>query len=102
MLLIEGLRWKTDLAPIIAHLKAALDGPFRVDAREVSVRVSLGVTFFPLNARHAERLVDQADRAMYVAKGRSADDEDGWVRLYDTDMPPDPNASLGLRDEADD
>ncbi len=102
VLLIEGLRWKTDLAPIIAHLKAALDGPFRVDAREVSVRVSLGVTFFPLDARHAGRLIDQADRAMYVAKGRSADDEDGWVRLYDTDMPPDPNASLGLRDEADD
>ncbi len=95
LLLIEGLRQKADLAPIIAHVKAGVDGPFFADPREVSVRVSLGVAFYPLDARDTEQLVGLADRAMYAAKGRADDDEAGWVRLYDPDMPVHPDTGEG-------
>ncbi len=102
VLLIEGLRQKADLAPVVAHLKAALDGPFYADPREIAVRVSLGVAFFPLDALDAEHLIGRADRAMYAAKERAADDEPGWVRLYNHDMPSDPDAGArpdGLIDD---
>ena len=92
VLLIEGLRQKADLAPVVTHLKAALDGPFYADPREIAVRVSLGVAFFPLDALDVERLISRADRAMYAAKERAANDEQGWVRFYTHDMPTDPDA----------
>ena len=101
VLLIEGLRRKADFAPIVEHLRAALDQPFFADPREIVVRASLGVAFFPLDAIDAERLIGRADRAMYVAKGRAADDEQGWVRLYNHDMPAEPNASNGQDSQAD-
>lgn len=91
VLLIEGLRQKTDLTPIVTHLKAAFDRPFFADPREIPVRVSLGVAFFPLDALDAKHLVGRADRAMYAAKERAADDELGWARLYNHDMPAEPD-----------
>ncbi len=95
VLLIEGLRRRTDLMPIIAHLKERLAVPFVVDHHRVPVRVSLGVAFFPFDAADAERLIDLADQAMYVAKARAEGDEAAWARLYDRDVAAGPGPEVG-------
>ena len=93
VLLIEGLRDKAELAPIIDHLRSGLAMPFRAGRREVSVRVSLGVSFFPTDTEGMERLLDLADRAMYAAKGQAHGGEPIRVRLHDQDVPAGPDRS---------
>ncbi len=90
VLLIEGLRNKEELLPIVAQLKSRLATPFRADGREVPVHVSLGVSFFPADTEDMEHLLDQADRAMYVAKARVRDGASIHVHLYDQDVPAGP------------
>ncbi len=86
VLLIEGLRDKGELAPIMDHLKSSFAVPFRAGRREVPVRVSLGVSFFPIDTEDTERLLDQADRAMYAAKGQARSGDPIRMRLYDEDV----------------
>lgn len=45
-----------------------MDTPVKVDDREVTVTISIGVATFPEDASEREYLIDEADRAMYAAK----------------------------------
>ncbi len=97
VLLIEGLRRKADLAPIVTQVKAALDAPISTGRAEIPVRASLGVAFYPLDALDADSLIARADRAMYAAKRRATDDREGWMRLYDPDLPAHPDPGPAAR-----
>ena len=64
----EGLRGSEGASVMAARVLAALDAPFRIDGHELEVAGSLGVTIYPTDGDSAERLVRNADVALYRAK----------------------------------
>ena len=62
---------------------AALRTPFALDELSVTVDASIGVVTYPAHGDHAETLVQRADIAMYVAKGRG-----GGQAVYDPASDP--------------
>ncbi len=82
VLLVEGLRKKEELDIVIARIKGALAPPFVIGHAVIPVRVSLGVTLYPLDSEDADGLIHHADQAMYVAKARPAAVDDGWAQVY--------------------
>ncbi len=53
---------------IVERLLRSLEKPFRIGGQELFVTVSIGLAFYPRDARDAEELVVNADLAMYRAK----------------------------------
>lgn len=67
---------------MVAHISAALAGPFPIENRLVPMSASIGISLYPDNASDLETLIKQADAAMYKAKqaGRST------YRFFSADM----------------
>lgn len=64
----EGLQSAADAAAVARKLMSALEPPFTVEGREVSVSGSLGIARFPVDATESAALLRLADAAMYGAK----------------------------------
>lgn len=66
---VENLEEGIDpLTRIAGSLLEVMDRPFQLDDHEFSLGVSVGIAVHPLDADTAERLVQNADLAMYRAK----------------------------------
>lgn len=50
------------------RIAAEIEKPIVVEGREVRITCSIGISLFPEDGRHAEDLIEKADRAMYRAK----------------------------------
>lgn len=62
---------RRDEADVIAQkLLDALKEPLLLEGQEICVSASIGITVFPEEGDSAEALLKNADRAMYLAKGR--------------------------------
>ncbi len=58
----------------VRNLLAAVRKPFRVDAYELFITASMGVSFYPADGPDAATLLRNADNAMYVAKNNGKND----------------------------
>ena len=65
---VEGLPGIDPLSRLAQDLIECLRQPFRVEHSEVYLGVSVGIAVYPLDAADAERLIQNADLAMYRAK----------------------------------
>ena len=65
---------------LAAKLIAAYEAPFVLDAREVALHASLGVSVYPQDGVENDVLMSRADAAMYQAK---AGGKNGWVAARD-------------------
>jgi diguanylate cyclase (GGDEF)-like protein/PAS domain S-box-containing protein len=61
------------------RLLAGLRTPFEVDDYEFAITASLGLSFYPADARDAGTLLRHADAAMYRAKSRGKNDVECFV-----------------------
>lgn len=57
-----------DVLTVCEKLRFALSEPFVVEGNTALISSSIGVTLFPDDATDVERLIDNADEAMYAAK----------------------------------
>ena len=71
-----------ELLQLVERVRSAFGSPFTVNAQDLSLTVSIGVSMFPDDATDAPNLIKQADTAMYAAKdqGRNA------YRFFTADM----------------
>ncbi len=68
--LVEGVAREQDLSAVARRILEAMSRPFDLDAQEITVGVSIGVTAFPLDNQAMDDLLKHADAAMYRAKER--------------------------------
>ncbi|MEB8535970.1 GGDEF domain-containing phosphodiesterase, partial [Acidithiobacillus ferriphilus] len=71
---------------VLARLQAAIERPFNVKGKVVSIQASLGLTLYPFDDGDADLLLRHADQAMYAAKTRPGRTKEGWVQLYHPDL----------------
>lgn len=69
--LISDLESETDVIAIAEKVLEAIQTPIVVDAHELSITASIGISFFPNDGEDAETLLKHADSAMYAAKEES-------------------------------
>ncbi len=68
--LLEDLRHPQDAAQVASEIIAALSEPFRLsNGAEVRIGASVGISLFPEHGQTLEALLQQADAALYQAKG---------------------------------
>lgn len=67
--LIDDIAEKRDLDRLTKQILRKLSEPFQLGVETVFISTSIGVTFYPDDAIQADVLLNNADQAMYVAKG---------------------------------
>jgi diguanylate cyclase (GGDEF)-like protein/PAS domain S-box-containing protein len=68
VVILPGLNARQEAVLAAESLREALFTPFSVEGHELTINVSIGISFFPENANDAAELLRQADSAMYAAK----------------------------------
>jgi diguanylate cyclase (GGDEF)-like protein/PAS domain S-box-containing protein len=69
-LILTELRDPSDATRVAQKLLDALKAPFKVDAFELFVSASIGISIFPRDGRDSVTLLRNADNAMYRAKNQ--------------------------------
>ncbi len=77
-IIAEHCRGNEDAARLGTRLVEAAAAPMLVEGERIALGASVGVAFYPRDARDAESLLRRADEAMYGAKGRGK----GCMMLY--------------------
>jgi diguanylate cyclase (GGDEF)-like protein/PAS domain S-box-containing protein len=67
-LIIENLSHTEDAAKIAKKIICSFAVPFRLDDYELEITTSIGISLFPTDGTEIDKLVKQADTAMYAAK----------------------------------
>lgn len=70
VVVLSELATPEDIAPAAEKLSEALIEPFSVEGQVFSVSVSIGISVFPKDGDTADKLIRNADAAMYLAKER--------------------------------
>jgi diguanylate cyclase (GGDEF)-like protein/PAS domain S-box-containing protein len=68
VLLLAGDQTAEHAALSAQRILSAMALPHRIDGHELHVTCSVGISVYPLDACHAETLIQNADKAMYHAK----------------------------------
>jgi diguanylate cyclase (GGDEF)-like protein/PAS domain S-box-containing protein len=68
IVLLPRLLHADDALPVAEKIIEAIRYPFHIDARELFVTTSIGISLFPEDGTDAEALIKNADTAMYQAK----------------------------------
>ncbi|MGL1956247.1 MAG: EAL domain-containing protein [Colwellia sp.] len=69
IILLRGLSISNDALPIAEGLLKTFRKPFKINGRELIITVSVGIAIYPDNGITSEKLLCNADIAMYQAKG---------------------------------
>ena len=68
--LLTEIREAADAAIVAERLLATLEHPIEVSGQELFIGTSIGIAIYPEDGLEADRLLRNADAAMYFAKGR--------------------------------
>lgn len=78
-ILQTGLNDPQAAVSLARKLLHSISQPFVLEGRKVQTRVSIGIAIYPSDGELPEELLRNADKAMYLAKGRGG----GNCQLYD-------------------
>jgi diguanylate cyclase (GGDEF)-like protein len=84
VIVLPEIEHSDDAALVARKIVRAASGPHRVDSRNVTVTVSVGIALYPDDGREADVLIKHADTAMYDAKRTGL----GSFRLFAPDVKP--------------
>ncbi len=66
--IFNELTYKSDVEPLIKHLKNALEAPITLNNNTLMINASIGTSFYPCDTESIDELISFADIAMYQAK----------------------------------
>ena len=68
IIVLGGLQASDDFSAITQKITNITKIPFEIDGHEITLQMSAGISFYPLDADDGETLIQNADTAMYKAK----------------------------------
>jgi diguanylate cyclase (GGDEF)-like protein len=66
--IIEQVENTLQVALVVEHLLTTLSQPYQIDSHEIFVSASIGIAYYPTNGKDINKLLKNADSAMYFAK----------------------------------
>lgn len=66
----KNIQTKAAINALIKRIINTLETPFEIDEVLLSIDISIGISLFPTDSQIMDKLLDQADQAMYQAKKR--------------------------------
>ncbi|RAK11708.1 diguanylate cyclase (GGDEF)-like protein [Halanaerobium saccharolyticum] len=72
---LADLNSKTKIIKVVKRLIKELKKPLIIDGEEIVIGVSAGLSFYPDDSKELEKLIKNADAAMYKAKRKDTDIE---------------------------
>ncbi len=72
---LSDLSTKDQIIKVTKRLIKELKMPLIIDGKEISINVSAGISFYPDDSKELEKLIKNADAAMYKAKRKDLDIE---------------------------
>ena len=75
---LEGINSKADTGIVANRILAAMARPFKLQEREITMTVSLGLAVYPLDGQDVEELLNRARAAMEIAQAAGG----GRYQLY--------------------
>jgi len=94
-LLIDGMTARMEAHAITSGMLAALEQPFLVNGEEIRVRISIGVSVFPDDARRGDDLLAHAEAALVSSKRHGG----GRVLFFDPSMSDSMQERLALEND---
>ncbi len=94
-LLIDGMTARMEAHAITSGMLAALEQPFLVNGEEIRVRISIGVSVFPDDARRGDDLLAHAEAALVSSKRHGG----GRVLFFDPSMSDSMHERLALEND---
>lgn len=82
VVILTDLMSKDVIEPVIIRLLDTLQQPFNVENYEINIGASIGITIFPEDGETLDKLLQNADIAMYVAKNSGRNQ----ARFFNTEM----------------
>lgn len=68
IILIRNIRQKQDVEKVIFNIFERLKTPYSFEQQAIPVKISIGISIFPDNAKNLDSLINLADHEMYKAK----------------------------------
>ncbi len=84
-ILIEGLEGRGAVEEVVGKLSQTFTAPFQLDGNNINVTSSIGIAIYPECGEDAQSLVNNADTAMYYAKGQGRN----MFKIYDPTLSAD-------------
>lgn len=81
-ILLAEIRTETDAALVARRIISAMKTPFKIDGKDISVGVSIGIAAFPRDGHDYQTIMRHADMAMYQAK----EEGKNTVRFYSDEL----------------
>jgi len=68
--ILNNIQSKMSVEQLAARFVESIEKPFKIDGHDIRVSISIGISFYPGDDKDIEKLLDDADKAMYEAKKR--------------------------------
>ena len=68
IIVLGGLQASNDFSAITKKITNITKIPFEINGNSITLQMSAGISFYPLDADNSETLIQKADEAMYKAK----------------------------------
>ena len=68
IIVLGGLQAANDFSAITKKITNITKVPFEINGNEITLEMSAGISFYPMDADSSETLIQKADEAMYKAK----------------------------------
>lgn len=82
LLLISGVRGRRDIFSVAQKIISAFEKPFSIAGNEVSITVSIGISFYPDHGEDVGILIKHAEIAMYSVKNTKR----GGYQIFSEDL----------------
>ena len=79
---MEDLKNKDDVYMLMPRLEEALAKPVIISGHDIYLKISLGITLYPIDKQPPSVLLVHADNAMYGIKAKKGDRKTFW-QLYE-------------------
>ncbi|KAA3626880.1 MAG: EAL domain-containing protein [Proteobacteria bacterium] len=74
VLVLRGIQEAEEILPVVTKIISSLAQPFAIDAHQLNISCSVGISIFPDDATTSAELLRCADTAMYHAKTKGRND----------------------------
>lgn len=101
VVIMSGIEQAVDAAELAQEMLAQLVAPFSIENETIHINASVGITLYPNDGRDVDRLLQQAELAMIIARTRSRNRYQFYLSTVDDEIRERKRLELDLHNALD-